>query len=197
MLDLLGPLSLFVLAMSITPGPNVLMVAASAANFGVRPTVPHMLGITLGFPAMVFAVGAGLSGVFQAYPQLHLALKYVGAAYLLFLAWKIANAGHAQTGGAKASPISLIQAALFQWVNPKAWIAAVGAIATYTTLGGNLVFEASVIALVFAAVSLPCLLVWAAMGAGIGRFLESPRARLAFNLTMAGLLVLSLVPVLW
>jgi threonine/homoserine/homoserine lactone efflux protein len=197
MLDLIAPLLLFVLAMSITPGPNVLMVAASAANFGVRPTVPHMLGVTIGFPAMVFAVGAGLSGVFHAYPQIHVALKYVGAAYLLFLAWKIANAGRAQAGGAKASPISLIQAALFQWVNPKAWIAAVGAIATYTTLGGNLLVESTIIALLFAAVSLPCLFIWAAMGAGIGRFLESSRARLAFNLSMAALLVASLVPVLW
>ncbi len=197
MLDLLGPLTLFVLAMSITPGPNVLMVAASAANFGVRPTVPHMLGISLGFPAMVFAVGAGLSGVFHAYPQLHLALKYVGAAYMLFLAWKIAIAGQAEGRGAKPTPITLIQAALFQWVNPKAWIAALGAIATYTTLGGNLLLESTVIAALFAAVSLPCLFVWAAMGAGIGRFLEAPRARLAFNLTMAALLVASLVPVLW
>lgn len=192
-----GPLILFASAMSLTPGPNVIMVTASAANFGFRRVIPHMLGITLGFGGLVMAVGLGLAGLFHAEPRLHTALKYVGGAYLLYLAWCIARAGKKDGASARARPIGLIEAALFQCVNPKGWVFAVGALAAYTSVGGDVLWETSMIAAILAATCLISVAVWAAFGAAIGRLLGNPRARKAFNWVMAGLLVVSLAPVFW
>lgn len=194
---LLGPLLLFSAVMSLTPGPNVVMVTASAANFGFRPVVPHMLGITLGFGLLVMALGLGLAGLFQAEPRLHLALKYLGGAYLLYLAWRIATAGGPGSGAARARPIGFVEAVLFQCVNPKGWVFAIGAISAYTTIGGNAVWQTSVIAAVNAATCLISVMVWAAFGSVIGRYLGDPRLRRLFNWSMASLLALSLVPVFW
>ena len=195
--ELLGPLVLFAAAMCLTPGPSVVLVTASAANFGFRRAIPLMLGITLGFGAMVMAVGFGLAGLFQAEPRLHTALKYAGAAYLLYLAWRIAHAHAAGAGDAGARPFNFVEAVLFTWVNPKGWVTAVGALAAYTTVGGDVLVQTSVIASVLAGACLASVVIWAGFGAAIARFLGTPRARTAFNGAMAGLLVLSLVPVFW
>jgi threonine/homoserine/homoserine lactone efflux protein len=194
---LLGPLILFASVMSLTPGPNVVMVTASAATFGFRRVIPHMLGITLGFGLLVMAVGLGLAGVFQAEPRLHLALKYAGALYLLYLAWRIAQAGGGSSAAARVRPIGFFEAVLFQCVNPKGWVFAIGALAAYTTVGGNVWWETSFIAAVNATTCLISVVVWAGFGTMIGRWLKKPRARAAFNWSMAGLLVLSLLPVFW
>ena len=195
---LLGPLALFAIAMTLTPGPNVVLVTASAANFGFRRTVPQMLGITLGFGTMVMATGLGFAGLVQAEPRLHSALKYAGAAYLLHLAWRIARAD-AANAATRARPIGFVEATLFTWMNPKAWVSALGAVAAYTTANGNgnILWQASVISAVLAAACLASVAIWAGFGSVIGRTLAGRRARLAFNLTMAGLLVLSLIPVFW
>jgi threonine/homoserine/homoserine lactone efflux protein len=195
--DRLGPLVLFAAVMSVTPGPNVVMVTASAANFGFGRTVPQMVGITLGFGFMVMAVGLGLAGLVQAEPRLHTVLRYAGGAYLLYLAWCIARADASRSASARAKPIGLLEAALFTWVNPKAWVMAVGALAAFTTTGGDVLLETSVIASVLAAACLASVVIWAGFGAAIGRLLGNPRARMAFNWSMAGLLVLSLIPVFW
>jgi len=193
-LDLLLPLGLFAISMTITPGPNNVMLTASGVNFGFRRTLPHMLGIAMGFPVMVLAIGLGLGGLFEAYPQIHATLKYVGIAYLLWLAWKVATAGRTEDSGTEAKPLNFLQAAGFQWVNPKAWIIAVGAIATYTTLEGDVIQEVLLIAAVFAFVTLPSIAVWTLFGTAIRRLLKSNRARTLFNWSMAALLVTSLVP---
>lgn len=193
----LGPLILFASVMSLTPGPNVVMVTASAANFGFRRVIPHMLGITLGFGLLVMAVGLGLAGLFQAEPRLHVALKYLGAAYLLYLAWRIARADGNGGGSARAKPISFVEAVLFQCVNPKGWVFAVGTIAAYTTIGGNAWLETSLVAAVNAATCLLSVVVWAGCGSVIGRYLGRRRIRMWFNWSMASLLVLSLAPVFW
>jgi threonine/homoserine/homoserine lactone efflux protein len=195
--DLLGPLILFASVMSLTPGPNVVLVTASAANFGVGRTIPQIVGITLGFGALVMAVGLGLAGLFHAAPRLHTALRYAGGAYLLYLAWCIARADAAGGASARATPIGFFEALLFQVINPKGWVFAVGALAAYTTVGGDVLWETSIIAVVNALTCLISVLIWAAFGAAIGRLLGNPRARLAFNWSMAGLLVLSLIPVFW
>lgn len=194
---LLGPLVLFAAAMCLTPGPNVVMVTASAANFGFRRAIPHMLGITLGFGFMVMAVGSGLAGLFHAEPRLHMLLKYAGAAYLLYLAWRIARADAAGSHATRTKPINFVEAVLFQWINPKGWVTAVGALAAYTTVGGEALLKTSVIATVLAAACLVSVVIWAAFGAVIGRILDSPRARIAFNWSMASFLVISLIPVFW
>ncbi|MGE5201899.1 MAG: LysE family translocator [Acidobacteriota bacterium] len=195
--ELLGPLFLFSAAMCLTPGPNVVMITASAANFGFRRAIPHMLGITFGFGFMVLATGLGLAGLFHGEPRLHTLLKYVGAAYLLYLAWRIARANAASRNSTRARPINFIEAVLFTWVNPKGWVTAVGAVAAFTTVGGDMVLQSSVIASVLAAWCLASVVIWAGFGVAISRFLGSPRVRLAFNWSMAGLLVLSLAPVFW
>lgn len=193
--DILMALIAFAFVSSITPGPNNLMLMASGANFGFRRTVPHMLGIGLGFTFMVLLVGAGLVQVFDRFPVSYTILKVASVVYLLYLAWKIAHAAPAQGHDAEGSPMTFLQAAAFQWVNPKAWAMALTATTAYTpdhTLSA-IVF----VALVFGAINLPSVSTWTLLGQQMARFLTNPRRLLIFNWTMAGLLVASLYPVLW
>jgi threonine/homoserine/homoserine lactone efflux protein len=194
--ELLGPLVLFAAAVTLTPGPNVVLVTASAANFGFRRTVPQMVGITFGFGTMVLATGLGLAGMVHAEPRLHTVMKYAGAAYLLYLAWRIARAD-AASASARARPIGFVEATVFTWMNPKAWVSALGAAAAFTTVGGNLLLESALIAGVLAAFCLLSAALWAGFGTIIGRYLANPRIRRVFNRSMAALLALSLIPVLW
>ena len=192
--DLLLALTLFAFVSSITPGPNNLMLMASGANFGFRRTLPHMLGVVIGFTLMIVLVGVGLVQVFDIYPISHQILKVVSVIYLLWLAWKIANAappeGDVQSEG---TPITFIQAALFQWVNPKAWTMALTAISAYTP--DQTLYYVSLVALVFGIVNLPSVSVWTVLGEQMARFLTSAARLRAFNWAMAGLLILSLYPV--
>jgi threonine/homoserine/homoserine lactone efflux protein len=194
--ELLSPLVPFAVAVTLTPGPNVVLVTASAANFGFRRTLPQMLGITLGFGSMIMAAGFGLAGLLHAEPRLHAVLKHAGAAYLGYLAWRIAraDAGHRTVVG---KPIGFLEAGLFTWMNPKAWVTGMGALAAYTTANGDLLLETAVIAAVLAVACLVSVMVWGAFGTAIGPLLANPRVRPAFNWSMAGLLMLSLIPVLW
>ena len=195
-LDLLLGFALFALVTSITPGPNNTMLLASGVNFGFSRTIPHMLGITCGFFVFVVAVGFGLGTVFQTYPLLYTVLRYVGAAYLLYLAWKIAHSGPVAEGEqGEGKPISYLGAAAFQWVNPKAWIMAIGAISTYTPMQGYFT-NVIVIAAVFALINLPSVSVWAGCGTLLRNVLKDPRWLRVFNWGMAALLVISLYPLL-
>ena len=194
--DQIIPLTVFCATAVFTPGPNNVMVAASGGNFGFVRTVPHMLGIAVGFAVMNLMVGLGLGTVFETYPQIHVVLKYVGMAYLVFLAFKIATSGAVQGVKAEAKPFTFVQAAAFQWVNPKAWAIALGAVATFTTLGGDLLVEVTLMSVIFFLVTFPSASTWAVFGTLIGRFLHTPGRRNAFNWFMAGLLLLSLIPAL-
>lgn len=186
----------FAFVTSVTPGPNNMMLLASGVNLGVRRSIPHMLGISLGFMLLVAAVGLGLGQVFQRLPVLHDVLRYVGAAYLLYLAWKIAQSGAPQSReNLEARPFTFLQAAAFQWVNPKAWIMAIGAITTYTPQDG---FFSNVllIAALFALVNCPSVGLWTVAGSMLRKWLDNPRALRAFNIGMALLLVASLYPII-
>ncbi len=184
-------LSAFALVSSITPGPNNMMLMASGANFGLRRTVPHALGVGIGFTLMIVLVGVGLMGLFDLFPVLNLVLKVVSVAYLLWLAWKIANAAAPDTAGnAGGKPMTFVQAVLFQWVNPKAWSMALTAIALYAP-HRNL-FAVLLVALVFGVINLPSTSLWAVMGVSLRGWLSSPARLKAFNWTMAALLVGSL-----
>ncbi|WP_283181093.1 MULTISPECIES: LysE family translocator [unclassified Pseudomonas] len=195
-LDLLLGFALFALVTSITPGPNNTMLLASGVNFGFNRTIPHMLGITCGFFVLVVAVGFGLGAVFQTYPLLYSVLRYVGAAYLLYLAWKIAHSGPvSESEKGESKPISYLGAAAFQWVNPKAWIMAIGAISTYTPMQGYFT-NVIVIAAVFALINLPSVSVWAGCGTLLRNVLKDRRWLRLFNWGMALLLVASLYPLL-
>jgi threonine/homoserine/homoserine lactone efflux protein len=194
---LLGPLILFASVMSLTPGPNVILVTASAANFGFRRTIPMMLGITLGFGLLVVAAGLGLAGLIQAEPGAQAVLRYAGALYLLYLAWCIARAEARNSASPHTKPIGFLEALLLQGVNPKGWVFAFGALAAYTTVAGNVLRETAIIAAINATTCLISVVIWSGFGTLIGRFLRNPRARQTFNWTMAGLLVLSLIPIFW
>lgn len=187
---LLLPLVLFAVVTSITPGPNNILLTASGANFGFRRTLPHMLGISAGFLSLIVVSGLGVGAVILASPLLHQGLKLLGTAYLLWLAWQLMRAG-AIENAMKARPMRFHEAALFQYVNPKAWMMAVGAIAAFTTPGGDYALELGLIAVIFTLINLPCVSLWALFGVGIGRFLHNAWQRLTFNLVMAGLTVLS------
>ena len=188
----------FALSMAATPGPNNAMVAASGATFGFARTMPHMLGIVVGFPVMIVAVALGAGDVFRAVPMLHQVLKWIGVAYLLWLAFHIARSRPAMPSEATArgvKPLSFLQGAAFQWINPKAWIIALGAVATYTT--SDAIFsQAILLASIFLVVTVPTIAFWTLTGVGAARLLRSEQALRRFNLAMAALLVLSLLPLL-
>jgi threonine/homoserine/homoserine lactone efflux protein len=193
-MQLIPALAAFAFVTSVTPGPNNLMLMASGANFGLRRTVPHALGVALGFGFMVAAMGLGVAAAFEAMPWAMGALKVVSALYMLWLAWRIAHAAAPEAGAGSGRPMTFLEAAAFQWVNPKAWAMALGAVALYAADGA--LVSVLAVAAVFAAVNLPSVGVWAAVGTQLARVLTSPWRLRAFNWTMAALLVASLYPVL-
>lgn len=192
--DLLTALVLFAFVSSITPGPNNLMLMASGANFGFRRSIPHMLGISIGFMLMVFLVGIGLVQVFDLYPVSHLILKVASAAYMSWLAWKIAHAAPPSKGAAGGSPMSFLQAAAFQWVNPKAWAMALTAVTLYAP--DRSIYAVALVALAFGAVNGPAVSTWTVLGQQMRRLLTNPTRLRMFNYTMAALLIASLYPLL-
>ena len=193
--DLFLALVAFAFVTSVTPGPNNMMLLASGANFGFARSVPHMLGISLGHMAMTLIVGLGLVGVMLAVPAAQVTLKVASVVYMLWLAWKLAHAAAPGEAGAKARPMTFLQAAAFQWVNPKAWAMSVGAVAAYAP--DQSVVAVAIVAAVFACINLPSVSLWTLAGGGLRRWLTSPARLSLFNWTMAVLLVASLIPVLW
>lgn len=191
----------FAVAMAATPGPNNAMLAASGASFGFRRTLPHMLGVSIGFPVMLVAVALGASQPLRSWLWLREALRWIGAAYLLWLAWHIATArpaartGGEASGGGASRPLAFWQAALFQWINPKAWVIAATAVITYTK-GGALLAQAAILGVIFLIVTLSTTAFWTSVGAGAARVLRSQSALRIFNLVVAALLVASLLPLL-
>jgi threonine/homoserine/homoserine lactone efflux protein len=195
-METLLPYILYCIAMSGTPGPNNVMVLASGANFGLRRTQPHIWGINVGFSLMMFLLALGLGSVFLAEPRLLLALKVVGVAYMLWLAYKIATASGISDAVEGGQPLSFLQAAAFQWVNPKAWMMILGAISVYGPVGYSPLEKALYLSLIMLLAGSPPTQIWATFGVGIRRYLQNTTALRAFNITMALLLVLSLIPML-
>ena len=193
-LDSLIALMLYAFVSSITPGPNNLMLMASGANFGFWRTVPHMLGISVGFSVMLVGIGVGLKQIFDAYPVIYSVLTVLSVIYMLYLAWKIATAAPVKPGDAAGNPMTFLQAAAFQWVNPKAWGMALTVITVYVA---ELPLAMLVLAaVIFVTVNLPSVTVWTVMGQQMARVLNNPTRLTVFNWTMAVLLVASLYPVL-
>lgn len=194
----------FAVAMAGTPGPNNAMLASSGSLWGFRRTVPHMLGVSIGFPLMLVAVAAGAGGLLLRHPSALSVLRWLGAAYLVYLAWKIAAArpeppaGDAADAPAPTSrPMSFLQAAMFQWVNPKAWLVTLSALATLTSAAHHpSLGRALILAVVFLVVTLPVTAFWTSIGVGVSRVLGNGQAVRRFNLVMAALLVASVVSVL-
>lgn len=181
---------------SVTPGPNNTMLLASGLNYGFVRSLPHVLGISIGFAVMVMGVGAGLGRLFEAYPSLYTVLRIVGGAYLVYLAWQIATAAPMGDASTHGRPFGFWKAAGFQWVNPKAWIMAIGAITAYLPAGGSMQ-AVVVLSLLFALVNVPSVTVWVTFGTTLRRWLTDLRHLRVFNVSMAIMLVLSLYPLLF
>ncbi|TIN25392.1 LysE family translocator [Mesorhizobium sp.] len=181
---------------SITPGPNNFMLLASGVNFGFAKTIPHMLGISIGFLVLLLAVGFGLGAVLIAFPVLDTALKIAGGVYLLYLAWKIAmSRSLSSKGEAKARPMRFIDAAAFQWVNPKAWVMAITAMAVYA-VPEHPFLSVALVSIAFTVVNLPSVSVWAGFGTALRGFLSDPVRLKWFNIAMGALLAVTLWPML-
>lgn len=189
-------LLIYSFATSITPGPNNLMLLASGVNFGFVRSIPHALGISVGFFVLLVAIGLGLGAVLTAFPGLHLTLKVAGGAYLLYLAWRIASSRSVgQDGRSTGRPMTFLQAAAFQWVNPKAWIMGIGAMTVYTNAEAPFL-SVVLVSTVFALVNLPSVSMWAEFGVALRQRLSDPNRLKWFNVTMGSLLALSLWPLL-
>ena len=187
-------LSLIVLAFAtlFTPGPNNIMLASSGATFGFRRTLPHMLGIIIGFPAMILGVGFFLGQVFENSAILRDVIRWLGAALMLWIAWKIATAGGISSANGRARPMKLHEAAAFQWVNPKAWAMIIAVTSQFVT-GDNGRVVIPLIALVFATIGLTSTTLWAGFGTAMTRWLKTPGRLTLFNRSMAALIAASIV----
>ena len=194
-LDTFLALVLFAFTTSITPGPNNMMLFASGVNFGFRRTIPHMFGIGAGFFSLLLGVGLGLGALLHTVPLVYTLLKFAGGAYLVWIAWKIATSRSLSEGKTGVEPMSFLAAAAFQWINPKAWVMAVTAMATYTNPALYIV-SVLIVGLAFAAVNVPSVSTWAGFGSALREWLSDPVRLKWFNITMAVLLVLSLWPML-
>ena len=193
--QLFTALFLFAFVTVITPGPNNLMLMASGANFGFRRTLPHMIGIGIGMPVLVVCVGIGVMQLFDLWPLSYTILKVLSVAYLLYLAWKIANAAPPKGAEAEGKPLTFLQSAAFQWVNPKAWSMALTSITLYAT--SRDMTAVLWVAGMYLVVSFISTTAWTALGQQMRRVLKGPRALRIFNVSMAVLLVATLIPVLW
>ncbi|MGA2795139.1 MAG: LysE family translocator [Roseiarcus sp.] len=193
--EILYALMVFCFVSAITPGPNNLMLLASGVNFGFQRTIPHMMGVGLGFALMVGLIGVGLDAVFSRFPALLPAMRYAGAAYMLWLAARLALAGPIGETEYSGNPLSFLGAAAFQWINPKAWVIAVSALTAYA-VSENYTRSVAIVAFVFGLVTLPCIALWVLFGTAMRRVLGDPRFVRPFNIAMAALLVASIIPVI-
>jgi threonine/homoserine/homoserine lactone efflux protein len=193
-MEILLSLTSFALATACTPGPNNIMLTASGVNFGFARSIPHMTGVVVGFIILLAACAGGLGLLFAAFPAAHTALKVAGGAYLLWLAWKVASAGRPQrTDDESARPLTFLQAAAFQWVNPKGVLTALSAVALFVRPPSART-DTALMLMVFAFATVIAVTVWTAFGTVVSRALRDPRHARIFNIVMALLLVASIVP---
>ncbi|WP_167489373.1 LysE family translocator [Vibrio ouci] len=184
---------LFAFSASITPGPNTMMIMSSGVNYGLRQSLPHLAGITLGFPLLTLCIGLGMGTMIFLYPNLMLILKVVSVLYLFHLALKVATSASVKEAH-RRRPLSLIEAALFQWVNPKAWFVSIGAVSAFTSGSERVVMEVITLAGIFWLCALLSSLFWLVSGATFKRRLEQNGLRQAFNVVIGALLALSVLP---
>jgi threonine/homoserine/homoserine lactone efflux protein len=192
-LDLFVGLVLFAFVTSVTPGPNNMMLLASGVNFGLKQTWPHIFGIAFGVSTLLMSVALGLGALFVAFPPLHTTLKYVGAAYMLWLAYKIGTSGGVSMSGAKPRPMRFFEALAFQWINPKAWMMAIGAVSAYFNIA-NPWISGVILIVTFWITGVLSIIPWAAFGQFMSGFLADSARLKWFNIVMGVALALSIWP---
>ncbi len=178
------PFAAYSFVMSITPGPNNVMLTASGATFGFRRTIPHLLGISVGFGIELLLVCAGLGAIFTRWPEIQAMLRWVGAIYLLYLGVRMLSSGPANAGGS-ARPVTFLEAAVFQFLNPKAWIMTITAATLFLPHELGVLAAGAYMLLIMVIMNMPCTAVWALFGSSLRRFLERPASRMGFNAAMA------------
>ncbi|MGB0893180.1 MAG: LysE family translocator [Parashewanella sp.] len=197
-MELILAVIFFAFSACISPGPNNVMIMTSGMNYGTRRSLPHLLGISVGFPVMLICIGLGLGFIFDRYPAIHQVIKVCGIIYLLFLAWKIANATPTNfEADSTSKPFTFIQSALFQWVNPKAWFMATSSVATFTHNQSNVFLQVIMISFIFMVVVFPASGTWLVFGTQLKRVLKSAHHQKIFNICMAVILVASIIPVIF
>jgi threonine/homoserine/homoserine lactone efflux protein len=184
------PFATYSFVMSITPGPNNVMLTASGATFGFRKTIPHIFGVLAGFSVVLFAVCAGLDVIFTRWPELQIVLRWGGAAYLVYLAWRILRAGEAKSADSR-KPLTALEAAGFQFLNPKAWMMTLTAAAMFLPRELGVFTASSYMVGVMAVTNLPCITVWALFGSSMRGFLARPAGRMTFNIVLSLALVVT------
>ena len=196
-LSTITSLIVFSFATSVTPGPNNIMLLSSGVLYGFRSTLPHILGIGFGFLSLLLAVGLGLSLIIESYPILFTVIKFLGCLYMLYLSYRIATTpvSNLSTRTDSSRPMYFHEAALFQWINAKAWVMAIVAMSVYTT-DGSYITNVLIVSIVFCLVNLPSVGLWTIFGVLLRRFLQDPIKLRIFNYFMALSLVLSLWPIL-
>lgn len=185
--------SAFAFATSLTTGPNNMMLMASGVNFGFRRTIPHMLGVAIGFSVMLAIVGFGLGALLTQWPAVQTTLRIACGLYMLLLAWRLATSGSLGVAASSVRPMSFSEAALFQWINPKAWAM------TLTTSGlyvrpESLLASVLAVSVIFAVVGAPSQTLWTGFGVALRGFLADPARLRAFNIVMALVLAASVAP---
>ena len=192
-MELLLPLVSFAFVSSITPGPNNLMLSASGVVFGFNRTLPHLLGVCVGFTLLLVVCGSGIGALLIELPAAALALKAFGTVYLLYLAWTFRNALAPQARSASARPLKFAEAVAFQFVNPKAWIMGLTAASVFVPDLEPRYLGVAIMCAVFSIVNVPCICTWAALGATLKRRLTQDRWRRRFSGAIALLTVYSVV----
>jgi threonine/homoserine/homoserine lactone efflux protein len=195
-MDTVLPLALFAFVSSITPGPNNVMLTSSGLLFGFTRSIPHMLGITVGFGVLLALCAAGIGSLIMAVPAITVALKTAGSLYLLCLAWQLRDIAYRPQQASQAKPMSFLGAALFQFANPKAWVMAVTGASAFLPAGQPAAWAIALFCIVFCAVNLPCIALWAGAGAALRRYLDQPLWQRLFCITMMVLTVYA-AAVIW
>lgn len=194
-MDTLLPLLGFAFVTSITPGPNNLMLASSGVAFGMRRTLPHMLGVPVGFTALLIVSGLGTGALIATVPAAGLALKIAGTCYLAYLTWIMRHALDPERAAMTARPIRFVEAALFQFANPKAWIMALTAVSVFVPEGSSRWLGLLGVSSVFVLVNVPCILTWVVLGASARRLVARERQRRLLAAVILVLMVYTIVAI--
>lgn len=184
------PILLFAISTTLTPGPNNFMLMNSGLNYGPRRSVPHFLGVAFGFPLMFLVLALGFGVVFIKFSIIKHILKLLGSAYLLYLAYKIMNSTNSPDKIGDDRPFTFLQAVMFQWINPKAWLMAISAISIYT-IESSYYYSVFYISVIFFLVCIPCSGAWLFMGSNLKKYLTTDNHRRIFNFCMAAALIAS------
>ena len=185
-------IALFWFVTAYTPGPNNVVASYSGFNFGIAKTVPHILGVTLGFTSLVIFLTIGLINVFKLFPIIQIIIKYLGTLFLIYLAYKIASSTNSDETQ-KENPVKFIETFFFQYLNPKGVMVAIIVVSTYVELGENYIKYATQVVLLAFLFSLTSITLWTFIGKFLRKFATNDKFIKLFNYAMSGLLLLSII----